>query len=155
VEGQLLNGRMRVMDVAKIVHVYAEVMAWPLVALIAIVSYREVIRSLFPGAKVILRIFGSSIEISVPEIERSVTESLGEDELTDDQKKFLKQLYKDRMRFDDRGLDLKQISIARPLRNAGIIKHYPHDKFLAEAKEIELTTLGRLLVEAIRKEKEK
>jgi hypothetical protein len=38
--------------IANLLHIYVELLTWPIVALIAIILYRNIIRSLLPGAKV-------------------------------------------------------------------------------------------------------
>jgi hypothetical protein len=121
------------------------VLAWPIVALLIGYWYRDVFRSLFPGAKVKLTISGVAIETSIPVIEQSVTESLRGRKLTPEQWSLLKKLH------DDGRTELQklqtEVSTLRPLRDSGLVRGHP-EGFLANATEIEITTLGRLLVEA-------
>jgi hypothetical protein len=56
-----------------------------IVALAAIILYRNIIRSLLPGAKVKLTISGVTVETTLPIIEHSITESLRGEELTAEQ----------------------------------------------------------------------
>jgi len=130
-------------EVARLILSYLQVVVWPSVAVLAIVRYRDVIRSLVPGAKVKLTIFGVAIETSIPVIEQSVTESLQGRKLTETQWSWLKKLRNDgRTEFARAQLDM-----LRPLRNAGLIRGYP-EEFLEQATAVEITTLGKLLVDA-------
>lgn len=136
------------MEIARIVQTYAVVLAWPIVAVIAIFVYRKVIASMLPGAKIKLIVSGLTIETSIPVLEQSVRESLGGRKLTKDQLSLLQKLRNDgRAEFDK-----TQLEMARRLRNAGLIRHYPEEGYLQNATEIEITILGRLLVEAAEKQ---
>ena len=48
--------------IAKVLYDYVDLLTWPIVALIAIFRYRDIIRSLLPGAKVKLTISGIILE---------------------------------------------------------------------------------------------
>src|SRR5579871_6177736 len=89
------------MDIAKIVLSYLQALAWPAVALTAILRYREILGRLIPGSKVKLAISGFSIETTLPVLEQSVTESLGGRKLTSEQLTLLKGLRREgRISFD-------------------------------------------------------
>jgi hypothetical protein len=133
------------MTIAKLIEEYLRILVWPLIALTALLLYRKILASLVPGAKVKLTFSGFAIETTLPVIERSVTESLGGHSLTPEQLLLLRRLKSGSVELDTAGDMLK---LARPLRNAGLIRHHPEEGFLQVAKIIELTTLGRLLVEA-------
>jgi len=131
-------------EIARIVRTYAAVLAWPIVAVVAVLVYRKVIPSMLPGAKIKLIVFGLTIQTSIPVLEQSVRESLGGRGLTKDQLSLLQKL-----RSDGRAaVDKTQLEMARRLRNAGLIRHCPEEEYLQNATEIEITILGRLLVEA-------
>jgi hypothetical protein len=119
------------------------VLSWPIAATLISYWYRDVIRSLLPGAKITLTIVGLKAEATIPEIKASVEESLGGEPLTPEQRKWLQDLFregaKDIQRDEDRG-------ILRPLRDSGLIRTYPKREQIAYAKGVEITTLGRLLV---------
>ncbi len=92
------------MQIAQLVRDYFAVLAWPIVALIAILKYKEILCQLIPRSKVKLTVYGVSFEALLPEIEHSITESLGDRELSPDQLLLLKQLRKDgRVDFDSTG----------------------------------------------------
>jgi hypothetical protein len=135
------------METAKIIQSFIAVSAWPFVALVtlAVIAWnRKGILSLLPRTKVTLKIFNLTIETSIPVIEQSVGQSLGGRKLTAEQLSLLRKLRDEgRMKFDS-----AQAEAARPLRNCGLIKHYPEGGQLANATEIEITILGSLLVEA-------
>src|SRR5258708_5079998 len=128
------------METARIVQTFVAVSAWPFVALVtlaAIIVYRKDVLSFLPRSTVKLQISGWSIEISIPEIEQSVRESLGGRNLTAEQLSLLRKLRDGgRMEFDS-----SQIPTARPLRNCGLIKSYPEREYLTNATEIEITIL--------------
>jgi hypothetical protein len=133
-------------EVLRIVH------SWPICFLVVMLVYKKAITSLLsllPGAKIKLTIGQFSFEMPIPELEQSVTESLVDKKLTADQISLLTKLSKGRSPFDP-----SDLNIARPLRNAGLIK-VPDGRFLQTgqefAEEIEITTLGRYVVEAAKK----
>jgi hypothetical protein len=131
------------METAQVVRIYAEVLAWPLVTVLGIVMYRDVLRSMLPGAKVKLTISGVTFETSIPEIELSVAESLRGRKLTSEQWSFLRKVWgAGRTAFVQGQLDM-----LRPLRDSGLIRGQP-EGFLQNANEVEITPLGRLLIEA-------
>jgi hypothetical protein len=129
--------------IAKVAHDYVELLTWPIVALVAIVLYRNIIRALLPGAKVKIMISGVTLETTLPIIEHSITESLRGEELTEEQWSWLKNLHtQGQIKFSEAGL-----ATLRPLRNAGLIRAHPKG-FLQNAEAVKISTLGRLLVEA-------
>ena len=125
---------------------YVKALAWPVTALTAMFAYRRVIIRLLPGSKVTMKMFGFSIERSLPEIEELVTERLGGRSLNPEQMRLLKSLADSGRAPFDRAPASQ--NVARPLRNAGLIISYPDGLQLAEAESIELTGLGRLIVVA-------
>jgi hypothetical protein len=135
---------MPLMEIARLLRDYFAVLAWPIVALIAILKYRKVVKKLVPGSRVKFTLAGFSIETTIPVIEKSVTESLGGKPLSRDQIALLEMLRTGRRTFDKKSEE----DLARSLRNAGLLKSYPEECQLADAKEIELTTLGKLVIEA-------
>ena len=117
------------METARVIQSYVAVLVWPLLIFVAMIIYRDVIRSLLPGAKVKLTILGIAIETTIPVIERSIAESVNGESLTNEQKEWL-------MRLKNGGeetFDQSQLSALRPLRNAGLVKNHPPG-FLQEAK---------------------
>ena len=87
------------------------------------------------------------LETTLPVIERSITESLQGEELKDEQWAWLIKLRNQgRTAFHPSDLQL-----LRPLRDSALIRAYPKG-FLQNATAVEITTLGRLLVEASRRE---
>ena len=124
---------------------YVQALAWPVVALTAIFVYRKLLGRLVPGSTIKLTISGFSIETTLPVLEESVMESLGGRKLTAAQIGLLEKLRDEGRSPFDRA---ESIELARSLRNAGLIKFYPEDGFLQDADDIEITTLGRLLIEA-------
>lgn len=71
------------------------VVSWPIVATLIGYWYRDVIRSILPGAKITLAIVGLKAEATIPEIKNSVEESLGGEPLSIEQRKWLADLYRD------------------------------------------------------------
>ena len=127
---------------------YLKVLIWPVVVVIAMVLYREAIRGLIPGAKITLEILGYKIETSFPVVQRSLTESLWDSQLTEKQVRLLATLRRDGHTAFDKTEE--SLDVARPLRNAGLIKHQGA-KYLAGADQIEITALGKLVADAVLK----
>ena len=128
------------------------VLAWPSCFLVVMLVYRKAINraitSLLPGAKITLKIGQFVVETSFPEMVQSVTESLVEKALTPDQISLLTALSESRMtRSPFNCSDQATLDIARPLRNAGLIR-VPGGGYLQSATEIEITTLGRRVAQA-------
>lgn len=129
--------------IANVLHSYAELLTWPVVVLVGVILYRRAFLSLLPGAKVRLTISGVSFETTLPVIEHSITESLRGEELSDEQWSWLQKLYAEgRTPFSE-----SDLTLLRPLRNAGLIRAFPKG-FLQTATAVQLTSLGKLLVEA-------
>jgi hypothetical protein len=64
------------MEIAQLVLEYLSKLAWPLVAIFLALRFRSVIAGLIPGAKVKFSISGVTVETTLAELERSVSESL-------------------------------------------------------------------------------
>jgi hypothetical protein len=129
--------------IAKVVHDYVELLTWPIVALAAIILYRNIIRSLLPGAKVKLTISGVTVETTLPIIEHSITESLRGEELTDEQWSWLQKLHA----HGQTEFSPDDLTVLRPLRDSGLLRAYSKG-FLQNAGAVNITALGRLLFEA-------
>lgn len=122
---------------------FVKALAWPVVAFLIACFYREVLRRLAPGSRLKFSISGVEFETSVPELEQSVEESLRGRKLTEEQWSWLRKL-----RDHGRSIyDPASYETLRPLRNAGLIREHPEGT-LTNAKELEITHLGRLLVNA-------
>jgi hypothetical protein len=132
---------------------YLRVLAWPIVALSVALSYRSVVARLLPGAAIELRLFNVTLKTSLPEIQKALTESLDGD-LSSEQWKWLEKL-EDQCRIELTGENRTDvIRLLRPIRNSGLIRTYPRGSFLEagspekEASAVEITSLGRMLLEA-------
>lgn len=122
---------------------YVQALAWPCVAVFLLLRYRSVIESIVPHSRLKFTIAGITIETSLETMERSVEESFGGRRLLPEQLAWLRRLASEgRLAYDK-----SQLHDLRPLRNAGLIRVHP-EGWLASGKEIEITTLGKLLVEA-------
>jgi hypothetical protein len=136
------------MEVVNIVLEYLKVLIWPLVTIVLILVFRKPIIALIPRSKIQFTISNVTIETSLEVLEKSVKESLRGRPLTKEQWNWLKKLSENgRTSYDPNSYDE-----LRPLRNAGLIKEHP-EGWLSNAKEIEITTLGSLLLEAFEKQK--
>ena len=120
---------------------------WPVIVIGALSYYREGLNRLLTGSKLTLKIGGVSVETNGPDLERSVSDSLGGKNLSAEQKELLKNLRAagELPYFEDQMKDA-----ARPLRDAGLLKYFPSGpgKQLYNAKRIELTVLGKLVADA-------
>lgn len=136
------------MEIANIVLEYLKVLISPLVITILVLSFRKPIIALIPRSKIQFTISNITIETTLETLEKSVKESLRGRSLTKEQWNWLKKLNENEcISYESNSYDE-----LRPLRNAGLIKEHP-EGWLTTAKEIEITTLGRLLVEAFEKQK--
>jgi hypothetical protein len=76
-------------------------------------------------------------------LQRSVEESFRGRRLSSAQWEWLRRLRRDgRLPYDHQHYD-----VLRPMRNAGLIREHP-EGWLSNAQEIEITTLGSLLLDA-------
>lgn len=131
------------MGISQHVIEYIKVLAWPVLVISLALLFKGVISRLIPGSKVKFKIAGVSIETSIPELEKSVTESLRGRKLTSEQWSWLRQLRDDgRSKYNH-----EYYAQLRLLRNAGLIREHP-EGWLSSADEVEITTLGFLLLEA-------
>ena len=139
------------MEVARVIQSYFAVLAWPIVATLAIFWYRDVLRSLLLGAKVKLTIFGIEIETTIPVIEESLTQSTYGGDLTPESKHWLLRLKaggREEIPVSNEHTHESALNALRPLRNAGLIVNYPQG-FLQEAKTVQITELGKVVAKAI------
>jgi len=79
--------------IAKVARDYVDLLTWPVVVLVALVLYRDIIRSLLPGSKIKITISGVTFETTLPVIKQSIIESLGDVELTENQWSWLVKLH--------------------------------------------------------------
>ncbi len=131
------------MNISQLVLTYIQALIWPAVAVFVLWRYREVIQSLVPRSKLKLTIAGVSIETSLETLQRSVEESFRGRRISVDQWAWLKRLRDTgRLPYDHAHYDQ-----LRPLRNSGLIREHP-EGWLSNSTEIEITTLGSLLLDA-------
>ena len=122
---------------------FVKVLAWPIVVLVVALFYHRILQNLLAGSRVKFAISGVEFETSIPELERSVEEDLRGRKLSDEQWQWLRELReKGRTSYDK-----VNYNTLRPLRNAGLIREHPEGT-LTNAEEIEITHLGRLLINA-------
>ena len=125
-----------------------EVLAWPAVALTAILVVRPHLGRLMSGAKVKLSIAGQTIETSLPEL-KDILESQAGERLSEENKDYLRSLLERGPREYPEGVSTKDERQAlRPLRNNGLVQTIPRNAFLNDARAIELSALGRLYLRA-------
>ena len=133
------------MAVAELVRGYFQVLIWPLFAIVVVLRYgRDVIRAL-ETRQVKMSFLGVSVEVA--EAERRLGETIGTN-LTDRLWAFLEEIAKsgDVLRKDYEKRDVSTNWI-RPARNAGLIKTVPENATIGSADKLELTPLGKLIVE--------
>ena len=95
------------------------------------------------AARVKITISGVTFETTLPVIKRSIIESLGGVEVSDDQWTWLARLHSQ----EEIEVCASDLATLRPLRNAGLIRARPKG-YLQNAKAVKISTLGKLLVEA-------
>jgi hypothetical protein len=141
--GNLKNKRILDMEISTLILNYLQVLIWPLVVIFALIKYKKVLEGLIPKSKIQMTIAGVTFQVNMDVLEKSVEESLRGRTLSAKQWDWLRRL-------SNEGItkyNPKDYDDLRPLRNAGLIKEYP-EGWLTTAKEIEITTLGRLLIDA-------
>ncbi|MFP4139442.1 MAG: hypothetical protein ACLFVY_02675 [Phycisphaerae bacterium] len=123
---------------------YVRVLVWPTVVVFAFLLFRKSLQNiLVRPEKIKFSIGGVTVETSIEQLTKSVSESLRGKTLSDDQWDWLTRLSTTaRLSYDHQFYET-----LRPLRNAGLIREHP-EGWLSNSKEIEITTLGRLLLEA-------
>ena len=130
------------MDIGQLVLSYMQALAWPVVTIFFLMKYRQVIESLIPKVK--LTVAGVPIEVSLQQLARTVEEPFPGGTLTQEQREWLKRLKNGRQKFEY----TRDNELLRPLRNAALIRPYPNG-YLATAKEVEITRIGDLVLEAL------
>ena len=125
-----------------------EILAWPVVAVFAIIVIRPQIAKLLSGAKVKLSIAGQAIETTLPELKQVLEEQAGEP-LSTQHVAYLIELRRDGTKhYSDGVKSSEERKFLRPLRNNGLVLTLPRNAFLAEANGVELSALGRLYLRA-------
>ena len=134
------------MEISRLILEYLQILVWPAVVVFLLVRYQASIERLLPGAKVAFKIFNVTIETTLKTLQRSVEENFQGKSLSDCQWDWLTRL-KDRQIEYKYGMHNQDL---RDLRNAGLIRPYPTG-YLTTSKEVGITALGRLLVDARQK----
>lgn len=125
-----------------------EILAWPVVAVFAIIVVRPQIARLLSGAKVKLSIAGQAIETTLPELKEVLEEQAGEP-LSAKHVAYLLELQREGTKYYSNGVkNSDERKFLRPLRNNGLVLTVPRNAFLADANGIELSALGRLYLRA-------
>ena len=119
-------------------------LAWPMVVFFGLLYYRRALTSLLSQSKVKFTISGITVETTLCELERSVSDSLRGEDLTAEQWARLKRIRDERRVAYNHHSDYAHLVA---LRNAGLIREHPKGH-LQDAKEVSITTLGRLLADA-------
>jgi hypothetical protein len=97
-----------------------------------------------PGTKIRLTLAGVTIETTLEVLRNSIEEVVGDEGIGKEQWSRLEQMQREsRVQYNHQ----KDYGALMPLRNAGLIWSIPRG-YLTQAKEVELTPLGRLLLDA-------
>lgn len=131
------------MDTAQIVLGYVNVLAWPTAAVIILLRYREIIQTLLPSTKVRMTLGGVTIETTLEALQKSIEESLWDEQITREQWSWLERLSNGPQAYDHK----HDYDVLMPIRNAGLIRAQPRG-FLTTAKSVEITSLGLLLLKS-------
>ncbi len=128
---------------------YLKVLSWPVVALTALFVLRPALNQLLSGSTLKVSIAGVEIETTLPEIRSIISEQIGGD-ISEAECRLLIRLVEDgEIRYRS-GTSKEDRKLLRPLRNAGLIMTIPRQAFLADAKSVQLTSLGKLYSRAMR-----
>ncbi len=117
--------------------------ACPLAVVVIALVYRKSLAALIPNSRLKLSISGVEVEITPRELQQSVNVSLRGRHLSREQWDWLRRL-RDSGRTENPKDEYKVLS---PLRNGGLILEHP-EGWLSKAEEIEITPLGRILLDA-------
>lgn len=135
------------MQLSDFLHVL-EILAWPVVAIAAILVVRPYLSSILSGAKIKLTVAGASIETTLPELKQIFEEQYAE-VLLPEHIAYLSALLREGPRQYPGGVKESDERIfLRPLRNAGLILTVPRSTFLSGARVVEISGLGRLYLRA-------
>jgi hypothetical protein len=116
---------------------------WPVLAGSALYYYRDAIGDAIRSQGIQLSIFGVLLKIAPSELKESLELNLLDKEFTKEQQELLRRLRKSDL-IDKRPSDVKAL---RPLRDAGLVRQVPPDKFLQDAPQVRITPLGRRLID--------
>ncbi len=139
------------MQTAEIIVRYIEVLIWPLLITVGLVSFREPLLELIKKSNVKFAMHGVTIETSARKLTESLSETFKE-ELTEKQWSLLEKIQnKGGVSVKEEGLNLRtggeDFEWVRPIRNAGLIKTLPEGHVIELSERLMLTKLGRLLME--------
>ena len=130
-----------------------EILAWPAVALLALIWIKPHLQTLMMGSKIKLTLGGQSIETTLPEITHIIEEQAGTS-FNSQEIEFLEVLFHDGAKKYPGGIDKSEDrKFIRPLRNNGLVQTRPRNAFLSEAEAIEVSALGKLLLRSRGKRK--
>jgi hypothetical protein len=129
-----------------------QIVTWPAIALVAILVVRPHLSALMSKSKLKLSMFGQSIETSLPELQEVIQEQ-AEGSLSHEHLQYLECLHELGVKAYPNGIESTDRKFLRPLRNSGLIVAIPKDAFLADAKAVQLSALGRLYLRARRASK--
>jgi hypothetical protein len=134
------------LEISRLILDYLQILVWPAAAVFLLVRYQPSIERLLPGAKIAFKLFNVTIETTLKTLQRSVEENFQGKSLSDSQWEWLTSLKNGQIEYQygAHNPDL------RDLRNAGLIRPYPTG-YLTTSKEVVITALGRLLVDARQK----
>ena len=97
-----------------------------------------------PSTRVRLTMAGVTIEANFEALRSAIEESVWDEDINQAQWDWLDRLRREgRVEYDH----ARDYNLLMPIRNAGLIRALPRG-FLTQAREVEITPLGRLLLEA-------
>ena len=125
-----------------------EILAWPAVAVLALLVVRPHLSALLSGTKITISIAGQTIETTLPELKQVFEEQAGA-ALSAKHVNYLTSLQREGPKQYPSGIEKsEEREFLRPLRNAGLILSIPRNEFLQKATGIEISALGRLYLRA-------
>lgn len=131
------------MQTAELLLKFMTALAWPVLAVFFLVRYREALLSLMAQGKVKFEMAGVTVETSLAKFERIMTDSMRGRDLSRKQWQYLEGMADSPMPF----IREEHYDDLQPMRNAGLIWAIP-DGHLGSAKQVTISPLGRLLLEA-------
>jgi hypothetical protein len=136
------------------------IIAWPVVALVAVFILRSQLPSFISGAKVTLNFGVLSIDTKLPELQEALKDYTGR-RLEPEKEKCLSEIAEKGLKSPPKGWKKsgeedkeKYENVLRTLRNRGFIQTIPIDETLNKSNSIEVSKLGYLYLKALKNFKE-
>jgi hypothetical protein len=131
------------MEWAELILRWGPAWLWLVLAAWALYYYRDAIGDAFRSQGIELSLFGRLLKIPPSELKETLELVSPSEEITEEQLDLLRRLRKSIV-IDKRPSDVEAL---RPLRDAGLVRQVPPDKYLQVAPQVRITPLGRRFID--------